>query len=146
MEQKLSRGFFILSSDFRKEKFISAFISKLDAIYCLSKAHFSLACRIHGPWQAMRICLPPLASGANMWKLAWGYGPQPMEEEAEGQRRESILNRWGVGGVRRKWEKGRGGKSGERKDRKQCVYQLTFGCCQLTAKALGCQRKKKGVI
>lgn len=89
-----------LSSDFRKEKFISPFISKLDAIYCLSKAHFSLACRIHGPWQAMRICPPPLASGANMWKLAWGYGVQPMEEEAEGQRRESIPNRWGVGSRR----------------------------------------------
>ncbi|KAJ4938196.1 hypothetical protein JOQ06_002821, partial [Pogonophryne albipinna] len=51
--------------------------------------------RIHGPWQAMRICPPPLASGANMWKLAWGYGAQPMEEEAEGQRRESIPNRRG---------------------------------------------------
>lgn len=59
-----------LSSDFRKEKFISAFIFKLDAIYCLSQAHFSLARRIHGPWQAMRICPPSLASGANMWKLA----------------------------------------------------------------------------
>lgn len=34
-------------------------------------------------------------------------------------------------------------KSGERKDRKQCVYQQTFGCCQLTARALGCQRKKR---
>lgn len=101
MEQKLSWGFPPpFSSDFRKEKFISAFISKLDAIYCLSKAHFSLACRIHGPWQAMRICPPPLASGANMWKLAWGYGVQPMEEEAEGQRRESIPNRWGVGSRR----------------------------------------------
>lgn len=113
MEQKLSWGFPPpLSSDFRKEKFISPFISKLDAIYCLSKAHFSLACRIHGPWQAMRICPPPLASGANMWKLAWGYGVQPMEEEAEGQRRESIPNRWGVGSRRgeeevekRIWEK-----------------------------------------
>lgn len=92
MEPKLSRVFFFpLSSDFRKEKFISAFIFKLDAIYCLSQAHFSLACRIHGPWQAMRICPPPLASGANMWKLAWGYEARPME--AEGQRRESIPNR-----------------------------------------------------
>lgn len=34
-------------------------------------------------------------------------------------------------------------KSGEEKDRKQCVYQQTFGCCQLTARALGCQRKKR---
>lgn len=32
-----------LSSVFEKEKFISAFISKLDAIYCLSKARFSQA-------------------------------------------------------------------------------------------------------
>lgn len=86
-------GAFFLSSVFGKETFISAFISKLDAIYCLSKAHFSLACRIHGPWQAMRICLLPLASGANMWKLARGYGAQPTEEEAEGQRKESIPNR-----------------------------------------------------
>lgn len=86
-------GDFFLPSVFRKEKCISAFISKLNAIYCLSKAHFSLACRIHRPWQAMRICLLPLASGANMWKLARGYGAQPTEEEAEGQRKESIPNR-----------------------------------------------------
>lgn len=77
--------------DFWKEKFISAFIFKLDAIYCLSKAHFSLAHWIHGPWQAMRICPPSLALGANMWKLARGYESWPME--AEGQRRESIPNR-----------------------------------------------------
>lgn len=32
-----------LPSVFEKEKFISAFISKLDAIYCLSKARFSQA-------------------------------------------------------------------------------------------------------
>lgn len=80
-------GDFFLPSVFRKEKCISAFISKLNAIYCLSKAHFSLACRIHRPWQAMRICLLPLASGANMWRLALGYGAQPIEEEAEGQRK-----------------------------------------------------------
>lgn len=34
-------------------------------------------------------------------------------------------------------------KSGERKDRKQCVYQQTFGCCQLTSRALGCLREKR---
>lgn len=28
------------------------------------------------------------------------------------------------------------------KDRRQCVYQQTFGCCQLTERALGYQRKK----
>lgn len=37
------------------------------------------------------ICPPPMASGANMWKLAWGYGAQPMEEEAEGQRENQSL-------------------------------------------------------
>lgn len=124
-------GAFFLSSVFGKETFISAFISKLDAIYCLSKAHFSLACRIHGPWQAMRICLLPLASGANMWKLARGYGAQPTEEEAEGQRKESIPNRWGKGG---RWQRRREvGEKSEREMRKTSVYQQTFGRCQLTA-------------
>lgn len=39
--------------------------------------------------------------------------------------------------MKRKWK-----KKSERKDRKQCVYQQTFGCCQLTGRALGYQRKK----
>lgn len=41
-----------LSSVFGKEKFISAFISKLDAIYCLYKARFS-------PAVAANAYLPP---------------------------------------------------------------------------------------
>lgn len=65
-----------------------------------------------------------------------------MEEEAEGQRRESIPNRSRVGSRRGKEEVKKREKSGERKDRKQCVYQQTFGGCQLTARALGCQRKR----
>lgn len=56
-------GAFSLSSDIRKEKFISAFISKLDAIYCLSKAHFSLARRIHGP---CRHCVPELPASPGL--------------------------------------------------------------------------------
>lgn len=43
----------------------------------------------------------------------------------------------GGGGVR---------KPKEKEDRKQCVYQQTFGCCQLTAKAERRQRKEKEVI
>lgn len=66
-----------------------------------------------------------------------------MEEEAEGQRRESIPNRLGVGSRRGEEEVKEKKNQGERKDRKQCVYQQTFGCCQLTARALGCQRKKR---
>lgn len=42
----------LLSSVFGKQKFISAFISKLDAIYCLYKARFS-------PAVAANAYLPP---------------------------------------------------------------------------------------
>ena len=64
-----------------------------------------------------------------------------MQEEAEGHRRESIRNRWGESGRRGK-TKWRRKKKSRRKDRRQCVYQQTFGCCQLTARALGYQRKE----
>lgn len=69
----------------------------------------------------MCICLPLLASGANMWKLAWRYGPQPMNEEGVGHRRESIPNRRGVRGVVGERDRGGDEQNVRREQRQRAV-------------------------
>lgn len=60
-----------------------------------------------------------LASGANMWKLARGYGAQPMEEEAEGRSRESIRNRSELGSRKGEEEVEKGKKKKNWKEKRQ---------------------------
>lgn len=148
MEQKLSRGFFPLSSDFRKAKFISAFISKLDAIYCLCKAHFSMACRIHGLWQAMRIC-PPLPWPRVLICGNWLGDMEPNQwkrrQRDRGKNQSLIAEDYAVGRVKRNWKKKKK-EIGEKKDRRRCVYQTDIWVLSADCKSARVSEKENRVI
>lgn len=146
-ELKLSRGFFSLVF-FRLQKKRNLFLpSSLNWMQFIASPklifHWLAGSMGHG-----RQCVSarlPMASGANMWKLARGYGVRPIEEEAERQRGESIRNRWGGGSRRGEKEEEQKIKA-ERKRQKAVCLPADIWVLSADWKSSGISEKENRVI
>lgn len=141
MEQKLSRGFFpFLQTSEKRNLFPPSSLNWMQFIASPKLIFHRLAGSMgHGrqcvsarlPWPRVLICGNwPGDMEPNQWKRRQGDRRENQFVIAE----EKSQSKGGEEDV---------GKTSRRgKDRRQCVYQQTFGCCQLTARALGYQRQK----